>query len=173
MPTDPGNNVRILGVDTSLRSSGVGIIQGPVKSPTFVTCGTIKTPAAKPHTECLRRLDAGINELIEEHKPDSIAIEGIFYCKNVRTAITLGEVRGVVLTAAGRAGIPIFEYAPRDVKMALSGFGAASKDQVARMITTLLKLKQIPQEDAADALAIALCHLHRTSGVRAVEPKQL
>src|SRR5262245_60006931 len=105
MPSQPGNNVRILGVDTSLRSSGVGIVHGPIKSPQFITCGTIKTPAKAPHTECLRRLDAGITDLIEEHSPDAIAIEGVFYCKNVRTAITLGQARGVVLAAAARAGI--------------------------------------------------------------------
>jgi len=168
-----GGNIKVLGVDTSLRSTGVGIVQGPVKIPQFITCGVIKTPAQKPHTECLRRLDAGITELIAEHRPDVVAIEGIFYCKNVRTAMILGQARGVVLAASARASVPVYEYAPREVKMALSGFGAASKDQVARMITTLLKLKQVPQEDAADALAIALCHLHRTSGIRAVESKSL
>jgi crossover junction endodeoxyribonuclease RuvC len=168
-----GGNARILGVDTSLRSTGVGVVQGPVKSPQFITCGVIKTPAAHPHTECLRRLDAGITELIEEHHPDAVAIEGIFYCKNVRTAMILGQARGVVLAAAARAGVAVYEYAPRDIKLALSGFGGASKDQVAKMITTLLKLKQIPQEDAADALAIALCHLHRTTGVRALEAKAI
>lgn len=163
----------ILGVDTSLRSSGVGVIRGPVKSPQFITCGTIKTPATQPHTECLRRLDAAINELIEENKPVALAIEGAFFAKNARTAMILGQARGVVLAAAARAGVPVYEYAPRDVKLALSGFGAASKEQVAKMITTVLRLKQVPQEDAADALAIALCHLHRSSGVRATPLKPL
>ena len=79
----------------------------------------------------------------------------------------------MVLAAAARAGVPVYEYAPRDVKLALSGFGSATKEQVAKMITTVLRLKQVPQEDAADALAIALCHLHRMSGVRAVEKRPL
>ncbi len=168
-----GDQARVLGVDTSLRSSGVGLIQGPVKSPQFLTCGTIKNAATLPHSECLRRIDAAITELIDEHRPGALAIEGIFFAKNARTAMILGQARGVVIAAAARAGVPVFEYAPRDVKSALSGFGAASKDQVARMITTMLKLKQVPQADAADALAIALCHLHRTTGVRAVMPKPL
>ncbi|HMP88720.1 MAG TPA: crossover junction endodeoxyribonuclease RuvC [Kiritimatiellia bacterium] len=175
MPTETGKHadLLVLGVDTSLRSSGVGLVRGPVRNPQFITCGTIKTPASQPHTECLRRLDAGISELIEEHNPDVVAIEGIFFCKNVRTAMILGQARGVVLAAAARAGKPVYEYAPRDVKKSLSGFGAASKDQVAKMITSLLKLNRVPQEDAADALAIALCHLHRVTGVRVTEPKAL
>lgn len=168
-----GANLKVLGVDTSLRSTGIGIVQGPVKAPLFITCGVIKTPAAQPHTECLRRLDAGITELIEEHRPDVVAIEGAFFSKNVKTAMILGQARGVVLAASARAGLPVYEYAPRDVKLALSGFGGAAKEQVAKMITSLLKLKQVPQEDAADALSIALCHLHRVTGVRAVEPKPL
>jgi len=168
-----GGNAKILGVDTSLRSTGVGVVQGPVKAPVFITCGVIKIPASQPHSECLRRLDAGITELLDEHRPDAVAIEGGFYSKNARTAMILGQARGVVLAASARVGIPVYEYAPREVKLALSGFGAASKEQVAKMITALLKLKQLPQEDAADALSIALCHLHRTTGVRAVEQKPL
>lgn len=161
------NDPVILGVDTSLRSTGVGVIRGPLKTASFITCGTIKNSADKPHSECLRRLDAGITELIEEHQPEVVAIEGAFFAKNARTAMILGQARGAVITAAARAGVPVYEYAPRDVKLAISGFGAASKDQVARMITTLLRLKQVPQADAADALAIALCHLHRASGIQA------
>lgn len=149
------------------------MVQGPVKAPVFITCGVIKTPDRYPHTECLRRLDAGIAEMLEEHHPDAVAIEGGFFSKNARTAMILGQARGVVLAASARAGIPVYEYAPRDVKMALSGFGAATKEQVAKMITAMLKLKQVPQEDAADALSIALCHLHRTTGIRAVEPKPI
>lgn len=163
----------ILGVDTSLRSSGVGIIRGPVKAPQFITCGTIKNPAQLRHTECLRRIDAAITELLDENKPSAVAIEGAFFAKNARTAMILGQARGVVLAAAARAAVPVYEYAPRDVKLALSGSGAASKEQVAKMITTVLRLKQVPQEDAADALAIALCHLQRTSGVRAVAPSPI
>ncbi|MGA1194037.1 MAG: crossover junction endodeoxyribonuclease RuvC [Kiritimatiellia bacterium] len=163
----------ILGVDTSLRSTGVGVIRGPLRSAQFLTCGTVKNAAALPHTECLRRLDAAISELLDEHHPDAVAIEGAFFAKNARTAMTLGQARGVVLAASARAGVPVYEYAPRDVKLALSGFGAASKTQVAKMITHVLRLKEVPQEDAADALAIALCHLQRIGGVRAGELKTL
>ncbi len=167
------HNLTVLGVDTSLRSTGVGLVRGPVKAAQFITCGTIKNAAALSHTECLRRIDAGISELIEEHRPSVVAIEGAFFAKNARTAMILGQARGVVLAASARAGVPVYEYAPRDVKLALAGFGAASKQQVAKMITTMLRLRQVPQEDAADALAIALCHLHRSEGVRAVERKPL
>ncbi len=163
----------ILGVDTSLRSSGVGVVRGPAGAPHFIACGVIKTPPAKPHTECLRRLDAGITELLAEHTPAAVSIEGIFFCKNVRTAMILGQARGVVLAAAARAGVPVYEYAPRDVKLALSGFGAASKDQVGRMITSALRLAKVPPPDASDALAIALCHLQRVSGIRAVLPQPI
>lgn len=166
-------DLTILGVDTSLRSTGVGVVQGPVKAARFITCGTVKNAPALPHTECLRRIDAAITELLAEHHPDVVAIEGAFFAKNARTAMILGQARGVVLAASARAGVPVYEYAPRDVKLALSGFGAATKLQVAKMITSILRLKQVPQEDAADALAIALCHLHRVSGVHAVEPKPL
>lgn len=168
-----GGMARVLGVDTSLRSSGIGLIQGPVKAPAFLTCGTIRNAPALPVSECLRRIDAGITEVIEEHRPDAVAIEGIFFARNARTAMILGQARGVVIAAAARAGIPVFQYAPRDIKSAMSGFGAASKDQVGRMVTALLKLKQVPQEDAADALAIALCHLHRSSGLRTEPPQPI
>ncbi len=164
---------RVLGVDTSLRSSGVGVVEGPVATPGFLTCGTIRNAAGLSVSECLRRIDAAITELIEEHRPDSVAIEGIFFARNARTAMILGQARGVVIAASARAGVPVFQYAPRDIKAALSGFGAASKDQIGRMVTALLKLKQVPQEDAADALAIALCHLHRSSGLRAVPPEPI
>ncbi len=175
MKTGPvtGGRTRVLGVDTSLRSSGVGLVDGPANNPVFVTCGTIRNATTLPHSECLRRIDGAIGELIEEHRPDAVAIEGIFYAKNARTAMILGQARGVVIAVASRAGIPVYEYAPRDVKSAISGSGTASKDQVGRMIAAMLKLKQAPQEDAADALAIALCHLHRSGGVRAEPPKPI
>lgn len=172
-PRGVGQGAVVLGVDTSLRSSGVGVVQGPARSPRFIACGTIRIPASAPHTECLYRLDAGITGLLEEHAPEAVAIEGIFFSKNAKTAMILGQARGVVLAAAARAGVPVYEYAPRDVKLALSGFGGASKEQVAKMITTLLRLRQVPQADAADALSIALCHLQRTSGAMLSAPKPL
>jgi len=172
-PAPHGGNLRVLGVDTSLRSTGVGLVQGPARAPSFITCGVIKNPASALHTECLRRLDAGLAELLAEHRPDAVAIEGGFFSKNAKTAMILGQARGVVLAAAARAGVPVFEYAPRDAKLALSGYGSASKEQVGKMVATLLKLKQVPPEDAADALSIALCHLHRTTGVQAKPPEPI
>ena len=168
-----GGNATILGVDTSLRSTGIGVIQGPARAPMFITCGTIKTPAKEPHTECLRRLDAGITELLEEHQPDALAIEGAFFSKNAKTAMILGQARGVVLAAAARAGVPVYEYSPRSAKQAITGYGNASKEQMGKMVSTLLKLKNVPQEDAADALGLAVCHLQRTSGALPEEQKPI
>ena len=96
--------------------------------------------------------------LIDREKPDTVAIEGIFFCKNVKTAFILGEARGTVISTCAGAGLPVYEYAPRKVKQGVVGRGAADKSQVAQMIKTLLGLKEIPQNDAADALAIAYCH---------------
>lgn len=93
-------------------------------------------------------------------KPDAVALEGGFFCKNVKTAVILGEARGVVIAACAGAGVPVYEYSPRRVKQAVVGFGNAGKEQVQKMVMAILRLDEKPHEDAADALAIALCHLH-------------
>ena len=120
----------------------------------------IKTPAGRPHSECLAKLDQELKKIIERTHPDGAAIEGIFFCKNVKTAVILGEARGVVIAACATAHIPIYEYSPRRMKQALVGFGGADKEQVGKMVVTLLGLREKPPLDAADALALAICHLH-------------
>ena len=123
-----------------------------------LTYGTIKAPASWPRSRCLANLSKEIQTLIETDHPNVVAIEGIFFSKNVKTAFILGEARGAVITTCATAGLPIHEYAPRMVKQGVVGRGNADKSQVAQMMKSLLGLKEIPQNDAADALAIAFCH---------------
>lgn len=165
--------MRIIGIDTSLRSTGVGIIEKAGSSLRLVEAITLSIPATRPLSECLRRIDAGLTEFIATYAPDCVAVEGIFYCKNVRTAVTLGEARGVVIAACARVHLPVFEYSPRRVKQALVGHGDASKDQVARMVMRLLGLAETPQEDSADALAMAICHAQSQTVVASLAPKPL
>jgi crossover junction endodeoxyribonuclease RuvC len=165
--------MRVLGVDTSLRSTGVGIVDSAGSRLTAVEYGRVHNIDRLPLSECLRRLDAGIRELIGRARPEVASIEDIFFCKNVRTAMVLGEARGVVIAACAGAGIPIYEYAPRRVKQALVGHGAADKAQVRRMVMNLLNLTDEPQEDAGDALAIAICHLHSRSPVAELAPEPI
>jgi crossover junction endodeoxyribonuclease RuvC len=150
--------IRILGVDTSLRSTGVAVLQSDGIRHQALTYGRIHAPASWPRSQCLVQLRDEIAGLIDREKPDTVAIEGIFFCKNVKTAFILGEARGTVISTCAGAGLPVYEYAPRKVKQGVVGRGAADKSQVAQMIKTLLGLKEIPQNDAADALAIAYCH---------------
>ncbi len=164
---------KVLGVDTSLRSSGVGVVQAQGNVLRAIEYSCIRNPASRPHSGCLRTLHAELNALIERTQPDAVAIEGVFYCKNVRTAVTLGQARGAVIAACALAGLPIFEYSPRKVKQALSGSGAGSKQQVSRMVQQILSLNETPQEDAGDALAIAICHLHHRTSVAALAPTPL
>jgi crossover junction endodeoxyribonuclease RuvC len=151
--------MRVLGVDTSLRSTGFAVIDsaGPRIAP--VAYGVIQTPAKAPHSACLARLHDGIREAIRSHAPAAAAIEGIFFSKNIRTAVLLGEARGVAIAACASAGLPVYEYAPRSVKQSLVGYGGAHKGQVSKMVMNILGLRETPPEDAADALAIAICHV--------------
>lgn len=155
--------IRILGVDTSLRSSGVGVVEMKGTAMRAIAYGRIVNKPKVPHSLCLENIFRTIRDLIEEHKPDCVAIEGAFFARNAKTAMVLGQARGAVMTAAAMKGLEIFEYSPRRVKQAVVGSGTAQKDQVAKMMMNLLSLTEPPQEDAADALAIAICHYHQLS----------
>ena len=155
--------MRVIGIDTSLRCTGLGVVESRGSKFTAVEYGIIKTPSPQPHSSCLCRLDKGLREMIERTKPDAASIEGIFFCKNIRTAVTLGQARGVVIAACAVAGIPVYEYSPRKMKQAIVGYGAAHKDQVGKMIMSMLALQEMPSEDAADALGLAICHLNAAS----------
>lgn len=149
---------RILGVDTSLRSTGVGVLLSDGIRHQVCQYGVIAAGRTWPLSRCLRNLQEELLAVIEAEKPSVAAIEGIFFCKNVKTAVILGEARGVVIAACAQAGLTVLEYAPRRVKQAIVGRGAADKSQVAFMVRTLFGLPEAPPPDAADALAIAYTH---------------
>ena len=153
--------IRILGVDTSLRSSGVAVMEMKGQQLRALAYGRIHNKPSLPHSGCLAEIHRQVDALITEFEPDEAAIEGAFFAKNAKTAMILGQARGTVLACCALHTLPVFEYSPRSVKRAVVGLGAASKEQVAKMVVRLLGLKELPQEDAADALAIAITHAHQ------------
>ncbi len=166
-------SIRILGIDTSLRSTGVGIIDARGSELQAIAYGRIRNKPKEPHSRCLENIFNSITELIEEHAPDCAAIEGAFFAKNAKTAMVLGQARGTAITACAIKGLDITEHSPRKVKLSVVGTGAAQKDQVAKMVMRLLNLDEPPQEDAADALAIAICHNHQLALPEELRAKKL
>lgn len=160
----------VLGIDTSLRSTGFGVLSVEGSRMRSLACGAIKNPAKAPLSECLRNIHYTVAGLIAEHRPDVMAIESVIYGKNAGTMLVLGEARGAVITAAADAGLPVYEYEPRRMKKAVCGNGLAEKGQIQRMVKTLLALAEPPQNDAADALGLAICHVHSNSLVSREEP---
>jgi crossover junction endodeoxyribonuclease RuvC len=156
-------SVRILGIDPGTHVTGIGIIDAKTgKDPVLCHYGTIKTKRSASLSLRLQQINHGLIEIIERFTPDYIALEDIFYSENIKTAIVMGHARGVALLAITNAGIIPAEYSPREVKQAVVGRGNASKDQVQFMVKHILQLKQdVQPADAADALAVALCHFHR------------
>ena len=163
----PSVSIRVLGIDASLRSTGVGVLDAHGSRLTPVFYGTIKNPAGRPLSACLVHLQDEIDRLIREHAPQTVAIEGVFYAKNVKTMLILSHARGALIAQCARFGLPVYEYEPRRVKMAVAGFGGAQKEQVQKMVKTLLGLREEPQNDAADALALAITHIHNRTVLRA------
>ena len=149
----------ILGIDGSLRCTGWGVIEGTRTAARAKAWGTIPMAASAPHSACLLAIRETVDGLLADARPDAVSMEEGFFAKNARTAIILGEVRGVVISCAAAAGVPIYGYSPRDAKQAVTGWGAAGKDQVGKMVAALFGLKEMPPEDACDALALAYCHL--------------
>ena len=160
----------ILGVDTSLRSTGYGVLETQGSRMRACAYGRIPNAAQLPVSECLRNIYLKIASLIAEFDPDVLSVEKVIYGKNANTMMVLGEARGAVIVAAANAGKPIYEYEPRRVKMSVCGNGMAEKEQVQRMVKTLLALHELPQNDAADALAMAICHANSQSRISASEP---
>ena len=154
--------MKILGIDTSLRSTGYGIINATDKSISALDCGVIKNKQKLTHMECLYRISSGITQLIElSFKPDEVCIEGAFFYKNAKTAMILGMARGAALSTVSKFDLPVYEYSPKTAKLTVTGTGNASKDQVAFMMANILKVdhKEI-NDDATDALSLAYCHYH-------------
>jgi crossover junction endodeoxyribonuclease RuvC len=159
--------MRVLGIDPGSTVTGFGIVEQCDDGYTHVDSGVVRTRANNPLAGRLYRLHEGIVEVIREGRPDAVAIEDVFVARNSRAALVLGQARGVVLLAAAQAGLPVCDYAPRQVKQALVGYGQADKAQVAEMVRRLLALPAPPAPvDASDALAIALCHLHHAGFTR-------
>lgn len=154
----PRETVRVLGVDPALRATGLGVVEMTGSSLRALEYGVVVNPPPRSHSASLLELQRAIDAYLVRTAPDAVAIESPFFCRNARTVIALGEARGVILAACAARGVPVHEYAPREVKRALTGRGAAEKDQVARMVTAILGLASTPDEDAADALAVAICH---------------
>lgn len=153
----------ILGIDPGTAVTGYGVVRSGL-TPQLVECGVIRTKADRPLAERLLDISEGVREIISRHRPDAMAVENVFYARNVRTTLVLGHARGVILLAAQEAGVAIHEYAPREIKKAIVGSGDATKTQVQFMVTKLLKLKSAPHpSDAADGVATALTLAMRSS----------
>ena len=151
----------ILGIDPGSVVTGYGVISSQGSRVEALEYGCIRGKAGDLSSKRYIRIFDGLKEVFSKIQPDVAAIESLFFCKNVRSAIKLGEARGVAILSMGHLGIPIYEYAPRRIKQAVVGFGNADKRQVQMMVVKLLGLKETPNpEDVTDALAVAICHLH-------------
>jgi crossover junction endodeoxyribonuclease RuvC len=159
----PGAHRVILGVDPSLRGTGYGVIKLAKPFPETLAHGTISCPAGWERSRCLAKISQSLREAIQKHRPTVCVIEGLFYAQNLQTALIMGEARGAAIAVIAEAGLEIFEIAPRKVKQAIVGYGAAQKSAVAKMVQRLLNLPKPPAPDAADALALALAHAQENS----------
>lgn len=151
--------MRILGIDPGVATIGFGLVEADRAQVHMVTYGAITTPAGLPLSRRLYQIDRDMEELIGKLRPDVMAVEELFFNTNITTGIAVAHGRGVILCAAERCGVPLYEYTPGQVKLAVTGYGKAEKRQVMDMTRRLLHLKAVPRpDDAADALALALCH---------------
>ena len=164
--------MRILGIDPGVAIVGFGLIESNRGSVQMLQYGAVTTEAGLPLATRLVQIENDMTALIAQLKPDEIAVEELFFSKNITTGIAVAHGRGVILCTAERLGVPIFEYTPMQVKQAVAGYGLADKKQVMDMTKRLLKLKAVPKpDDAADALAIAICHARSaTSLLRRKDP---
>jgi crossover junction endodeoxyribonuclease RuvC len=154
--------MRVLGIDCGTEYTGFGVVELCLDGKLIcLTCGAVRLSPREPLPLRLATIFERLGAIIQEHQPDNVAIEDIFYALNVKSALKLGQVRGVAMLAASTAGLGVTEYSPLTIKSAVVGYGRAEKQQVQHMVTRLLDLAEIPEPpDAADALAIAICHLH-------------
>ncbi len=153
--------MRVLGIDPGSETTGWGVIEGDGRHYRLLEYGAIRSSASQKFPTRLLKICTGIEEIIARHSPDACAIEDGFLATNVKVTLKLGQVRGVAMLAAERAGLEIQEYSPRLVKQTVAGYGNAEKQQVQQMVRVLLSLTSLPEpQDAADALAVAICHFH-------------
>ena len=158
--------MRVLAIDASLRNTGVAVIEGGAGKFQALYFGIIHNPSSLRMSSCLVAIRDRLAELIHAHEPDCCALESVIYVQSYKTAITLGAARGSAIMAAAEHGLPVFEYAPKRIKQATVGNGAADKNQMAFMVRALLGLIETPSADAADALAIGLTHLRAQETAR-------
>lgn len=154
--------MKVLGIDPGTAATGYGVVvRADGGAVSLVECGVIRTEAASPLPHRLREIFEGVRELVQRHAPDVVAIEDVFYGRNVRTTVVLGHARAAAMLAASLADVEVAEYSPSEVKNAIVGRGRAGKEQVQYMVQHLLRLKEPPRpHDSADAVAVALCHCH-------------
>lgn len=164
----------VLGIDPGLATTGYGVIRADGQNDyDCVAYGVIATEAGLADAQRLRSIFDDLTQLIEDHQPDFSAVEKLYFQKNVKTALSVGQARGVVLLTLAQAGLPVYEYNPNEVKQTVCGYGSADKSQVQRMVQTLLHLEELPKpDDAADALAVAICHVHHQSFNNLVQRSQ-
>lgn len=149
-----------LGIDPGTALCGFGIVRATGDDMELVTCGAISTPAKTPLADRLLTIHTELTKLIQQYRPEQASVEKLFFSRNTTTALAVGHARGVVLLAIAQAGLPLYEYTPNEIKQAISGYGGADKYQMQQMVKMLLRLDDVPKpDDAADAVAIAMCHL--------------
>ncbi|SPF44599.1 component of RuvABC resolvasome, endonuclease [Candidatus Sulfotelmatobacter kueseliae] len=159
---DTLHSMRVLGIDCGGEYTGYGVVEMDARGRLCcLTCGAIKLSPREALPRRLSRIFAQLGEIIAQHRPEEVAIEDVFYALNVKSALKLGQIRGVAMLAAAAAGLEVAEYSPLTIKSSVVGYGRAEKQQVQQMVTRLLDLATPPEPmDASDALAIAICHLH-------------
>ena len=161
--------MRVFGIDPGSERTGYGCVETDGSRHSIVTCGAISSPALAAFPDKLHRIHSQLTIILAECRPACVAIENVFYSVNAKSALKLGHARGVAMLAAVEAGVPVFEYTPAEIKRAVVGYGRADKAQVQQMIKLLLGLAAVPSpHDAADALAVAICHVHARPPERAV-----
>lgn len=163
----------ILGVDPSLRGTGFGVIRIAKPQPLTLAHGTILCPAGWARSRCLAKICETLRGVIRQHQPTVCIVESLFFAQNLQTALIMGEARGAALVAMAEAGLEIYEVAPRKVKQAIVGYGAAQKLAVAKMVQRMLQLAELPDPDAADALALALTHVQGAGRFSLATPKRV
>jgi len=156
-----GDVRRTIGIDPGTALLGYAIVEAEHGNQRLLACGVVTTPKDMEMPQRLSSIYNDLREIVREHNPTTMAVEELFFAKNVTTAVSVGQARGVALLVAAQAGISVHEYKPMQVKQAVHGYGLASKDQVGEMVRVLLRLDTVPKpDDAADAAAIAICHLN-------------
>ena len=160
----------VLGIDPGTAITGYGLVREDEQGLTLVDYGVITTPAGQPLPERLQAIYQGLAAVVREFQPQQAAVEELFFSRNARTALSVGHARGVTLLALADAGLVIHEYKPLEIKQAITGYGGADKQQVQEMVRLLLNLDHVPQpDDAADAVAVAVCHLHSARMAAAID----